>query len=71
VGSADSQGPFQRQRGQARFRLADQIDFQEPEGQGQMRALEQGAGDERCLVSTGLALRGLAHSRFGIQDAMA
>ena len=70
-GVADPQGPLQSQRGQACFRLADQVDRQEPEGQGQMRALEQGAGDERRLVSTRLALKGLVQSRSGGQNAMA
>lgn len=69
-GVADPQGPLQSQRGQACFRLADQIDRQKPEGQGQMRALEQGAGDERCLVPTSLALKRLARSKSGVQHSM-
>ena len=35
-----------------------------------MRALEQGVGNERCLVSTGLALKGFTRSQSGVQHSM-
>ena len=64
---ADTQGPLQRQWRQARFCLTDQVDRQKPEGQGQMCALEQSAGDERCLVATGLT--GVEHDSLAWESS--
>jgi hypothetical protein len=51
---------LQGQRRQPGLRLADQVDRQKAGGQRQLGALEQRAGDRRCLMSTGQALEDLA-----------
>jgi hypothetical protein len=43
--------------------LADEVNGQEPDRQRQLGALKQGAGNQRGLVMTSVALEGLAVSR--------
>ena len=45
--------------GEPRLGLADQVDGQKPDRQSQVSALEQGPGDQRGLLTAGLALEGL------------
>ena len=67
-GVADAQLPHHFEGGQAGLGQADQVDRQEPDGQRQVGGLEQGAGDDGCLLPALLALVSLAGS--GADHAM-
>ncbi len=55
---------FQRQSGQSRFGLADQINVQKPSSQRQASTLEEGSGNQGGLVTTMAALKRLARTAF-------
>lgn len=61
---ADAELAFQRQCGQHRFGLADQINSQKPSGHGQAGTLEEGSGNQEGLVTTMAALKRLARTAF-------
>ena len=63
-GVADPQMALQRQRGQSRLGLTDQVNGEKPSSQGQAGALENGAGNQRSLVTTMAALKRLARTAF-------
>lgn len=65
---ADAQMPLQGQGRRSGLGLADQINGQEPDRQGQVGLLEQGAGDQRSLPVACAALEG--HARIAGQQAM-
>jgi len=47
---------FQRQRGQPRLGLADQVNGEEPDRQRQLRTLEHRPGNQRRLLAESVAL---------------
>ena len=61
---ADPQLALQRQCGQTRLGLTDQVNGEKPSSQGQAGALENGAGNQRSLVTTMAALKRLARTAF-------
>ena len=56
-GVAHPQLSHERERRQACFGLADEVNREKPNAQGQFGALHHGAGDQRGLMPAGLALK--------------
>lgn len=54
---AHPQLSHERERRQPGLGLADEVDREKPDGQGQFGALHDGAGDQRGLMPTGMALK--------------
>jgi len=63
-GIADAQLALQRQCGQSRFSLADQIKCQKPSSQGQAGTLKECSGNQGSLVTTMAALKRLVRTAF-------